>query len=186
MIGEIYIASALAIFLAVFGWSEKIFGLSTKHVRLVNSFCEKTGLSYSKYLELMEFIQKKKMPNPGRYMKQLLGILKGSNIQSGDKGIMARLEANSKLLKELDGLNKNKRVYFVALFLYLFIGGSALIYLGMYHPQLFEPNLFAQIILFLIIIQGVEIYYALASKETKIHNNLMDLTTKIGADNRGR
>ena len=178
MLGEIYVASALAIFLAIFGWSERMFGLSSKHVRMILSFCEKTKLTYQNYIDLMNLIKKEKKMNPGKYLKEIVKILSGSNIKQGDKTIMNKLKENSELLKELDNSNKHKKIYFIVLFIYLFIGGTSLIYSETYYPYLFLPIIIVQIILILIIGIGVKIYNNIIDKETKIHNNLMFITTK--------
>jgi len=179
MLGEIYIASGLAIFLAIFGWSEKIFGLSSKHLEIVLGFCEKTKLSYNNYIALMNLIKKEKSINPGRYAKKLLEILKKSNIQIGDKEIMKILKENRRLLRQFENLNSRKKTFFIVLFLFLFLGGSFLLYSEITSPKSFEPIFIAQTLLFILIIWGAKIYHNINTKESAIHKNLMLITTKF-------
>lgn len=189
MLGEIYIASALAIFLAIFGWSERLFGLSNKNVQTVVSFCDKTKLTHQKYLELVDLIKKEKTLRPGEYMKSIIKILRGSNIKKEDKPVINKLKENGELFRRLEKFIKYKKVYFILLFVYLFIGGTILTYFETVYvtplvsiidyKKLFEPFFVAQSLLFFIIGIGMIIYSKLNAIETEIHNNLMDVTTKI-------
>ncbi len=186
MLGEIYIAAALAIFLAVFGWSEKIFGLSSKHIQSILSFCGKAELKYKEYLELMNLISQDKTLHPGIFQKKLINILSKSNIKPEDKPIMDILKKNSKSLKELNKQNEHKRNFFIVLFLFLFIGGSVIFYSEYLQTYFLESMTISQLILLIIIGIGTKIYSNINKIESKIQNNLNSLTTQIGDKKGGR
>jgi hypothetical protein len=186
MLGEIYIATALAIFLAIFGWSERIFGLSNKHIQSTLSFCEKANLKYKDYVELMHLISQDKTLHPGIFQKKLINILKKSNIKPEDKSIMKSLTENSKSLKELDKRNIYKKYFFIVLFLFLFIGGSILLYLESIKVYILESMIITQVILFIIVIIGTKIYSNIIKIEGRIQHNLNSLTTQIGDKKSGR
>ncbi|MFH1506002.1 MAG: hypothetical protein ABIE94_03340 [archaeon] len=186
MLGEIYIATALAIFLAIFGWSERLFGLSSKHKNAIVSFCEKTKLTYKKYNELMILISKNKTLKPGRYMIQLVNILKGTLIKKEDKDIMNKFKDNSDFLKKLNESNNHKKTFFIILFSFLFIGGTALIFIESKNTCYFESVITAQIILLILIGIGTYIYKGIMDTESKIQNNLLSIVTAIGDTKHGR
>ncbi|MBW2972771.1 hypothetical protein KY346_00080 [Candidatus Woesearchaeota archaeon] len=186
MLGEIYIASALAIFLAIFGWSEKIFGLSSKHIQSILAFCEKAKMSYKNYLELMRLISSDKTAHPGKFQKKLISLLKGSAIKGKDKSIMKKLKENSVNLGKLEKQNRNKKIYFIVLFLFLFIAGSALVLLENFGLYQLESFIISQAVLFIIILFGVSIYTDITNAESKIQANLIILTTEIGDNQSGR
>jgi hypothetical protein len=186
MLGEIYIATALAIFLAIFGWSEKLFGLSNKHIQSILSFCEKANLRYKNYLELMRLISQDKTIHAGIFQKRLINILSKSNIKPEDKPIMRILKDNSKSLGELNNKNKYKKNFFVVLFLFLFIGGSILFYLESEKAYVLESMIITQSILLIIIAFGTKIYSNIINIESKIQNNLNSLTTQMGDKKSGR
>jgi hypothetical protein len=179
MLSEIYLGSALAMFLAVFGWSEKIFGLSNKHILFILSFCEKSKISYRKYTDLMKLIAEKKVKNPGRYQKKLVSLLRGSSIQSGDKNILNLLRNNGLCLKKLESQITIKKYYFLFLFLFLFMGGTLLFYLEKLNQFNQANMLIAQVILLFIIIIGILMYNKTSMLENTIESNLNEIITKI-------
>ena len=186
MIGEIYVATALAIFLALFGWSDKIFGLSNKNTQSILTFCAKAKLEYKSYLELMSLISKDKKLHPGTFQKKLVGILSKSNIELEDKPIMKILEENGLLIKSLDSQNKYKKSFFVILFIFLFVGGTILFYFEYSQLYVLQSVVISQAILLILIFVGALIYSTVTRTEEKIQKNLNSLTTKIGSRKIGR
>ena len=179
MIGELYLGSALAIFLAIFGFSEQLFGLSSKNVQLILDFCKKTNLSYNKYTKLIELINKSNMINTGEYTKEMVKLLKDSKIETKDKTITDKLKDNAELINSLNSINFIKKVYFFFLFLFMFFYGSIFIYYEIKLVDITSLFVYGQVILLEIIFICMGVYFISTKKEKLIHNNLMEITTKI-------
>lgn len=179
MLGDIYLGAALAIFLAIFGWSESIFGLSQKTKENEAVFIRKSGLTLSKYIELRKLISHSNNTGQAEYTKRLVNILKGTKIGAGDKGIFDKLRENNIILSSWENFNKVKKLIIGILFIYLFISGTIiLLFENGLNPFLTSLNnwiIILQIILFIIICFGVFIYSKISKFETEIQNNLNDL-----------
>ena len=134
----------------------------------------------------MDLISQDKTTHPGLFQKKLIEILRNSSIKKEDKKIMALLRRNSEFLKELEKHNKYKKTYFVILFLFLFIVGSILFYLENIKTFVTESVIISQVILFILILVGTNIYVKIIEKENKIQTNLLSITTQIGDKKSGR
>ena len=187
MLGEIYLAGALAIFFALSGWSESIFGLSTKTKEKELEFLKRTKLTEEKYKKLKNLIAKSKEVDSGKFLKEIISLLRGTRLFKGGKKIFDRLRENDKNLKKLRKYNSHKYVLFIALFLFLFIGGTVMI--------IFENSIYAiniiikslgislhnllivglQVVLFVIIMIGFIICSKIKITEKTIQDNLNNL-----------
>ncbi len=127
MLSDVYLAAALAIFLAVFGWSESIFGLSQRTKEKEAEFLAKTGLSKEKYSELRSLVSRSKNADAGKYVKEVMTILKGTNLITGAKIVFDKINQNEKKLAEWEHHNKTKKTFFTILFVFLFIVGTILL-----------------------------------------------------------
>ena len=67
MLADIYIGSALAIFLVVLGWSETIFGLSQRTKEKEAEFIRRAGLTLGDYLELKRLASTHQGLDQGNY-----------------------------------------------------------------------------------------------------------------------
>lgn len=195
MLGEVYLAGALAIFFAVFGWSESIFGLSAKTKEKEAEFLKRTKLTEIKYKRLKNIISKSKELDSGTFLKDIMAILKGTRLFKGGKRVFDTLRENDKSLENLKRLNSYKYSCFVVLFLFLFVAGTTMLIfenssytlmritigsLGMISLDILL-TLSLQLILLIIIIIGFVIYLKIKDTEKKIQNNLNSLI-KMGED----
>ncbi len=184
MLGDIYLGTALAIFLAIFGWSESIFGLSQRTKEKEADFIRKSKLTFEKYLELKKLISATQKLGQAEYTKKLASILKGTHIGAGDKGTFDKLRENSLTLTQWDKQNKNKKTVLSGLFIYLFIAGTVMLLFENNVTPFFEMSLESwmiifQSILFIIIIVGALIFNKIRKFEIEIQSNLNYLILRI-------
>lgn len=187
MLGDIYIASALAIFLAILGWSESIFGLSQRTKEKEAEFIRRAGLTLADYLELKKLTSTYHGLDQGGYTKTLMKIIKNTNIKSGDKNIIERLRNNGSLISSLEKYNFAKKIVVVSLFFYLYISGTVMLLFENALSSdkivsLNEPVIILQSILFIFTLVGGFIYIKTGSYEKIIQQNLNSLIIQINGD----
>lgn len=187
MLGEIYVASALAIFLAVFGWSDVLFGLSTKTKEKEIEFLKRTKLTEIKYKKLKELVASSEEIDPGKFLKEVMIILKGTKLFKGGKKVFDKLRENDKNLEKLRKYNSHKYALFITLFLFLFIGGTVMlifenswqtieIMIKLWEISLHSLLIFIlQAVLFIMMIIGFNIYLQIREIERNIQDNLNSL-----------
>lgn len=192
MLGDVYLATALAIFLAIFGWSENIFGLSRETKEKEADFLNKTGLSREKYNELRKLISKADILDPGDYLKKVMILLNGTKLMKGGKKIFDKINQNEKKLIEWEEYNKIKKIFFVVLFIFLFTAGTIILIIENgkisnilnvnFNGFFTYSNLVAifQIILFTIIVFGFFLYKKLSDCETYVQNKLNEMIEERG------
>lgn len=184
MLSEIYITSSIALFIAIFGWSENIFGFSEKTTAKENMFCNKTQISIDKYKKLIALLSKEDKMDSGLFTKQLVPLLKGSKIVTTDHIVASNLKDNYRLMKLWRENNKIKKIFLGILFMFLFIVGTIMTILEISGL----PNKIiwlSQLDLFIFIIIGYFIYSAIHKIENKIQKNLTTITLYIeGKDGR--
>ncbi len=188
MLGDVYLLSALAIFFAIYGWSESIFGLSKETKRKISHFLSKTRLTQEKYNKLKDLVSKAKEMDPGRYLKELMTILKGTTLSKGGKEVFDKLKKNEEELNELSGLDSLKQKLFLSLFIFLFVMGTFISIVENSNLLQLQLNIFGisisfyifliilfQILLFAITLWGFVIFDKTKKHESLIQNNLNDL-----------
>lgn len=192
MLGDVYLATALAIFLAIFGWSETIFNLSQKTKEKEADFISKTNLTPQKYRDLRRLIANSKKIDPGVYVKELMKILKDTKLVVGQKLVFNKIEENEKKIKEYKKHIITKKRFFIILFAFLFLAGTIILILesGDYKNLTIVINqisisyitlvMLFQLILFIMILFGFWIYKKINACETYIQNNLNELILSGG------
>jgi len=177
MIGEVYLATALAIFIAVFGWSDKIFGLSKETKEKESNFIQGSGLTLNNYRELRRVLKNKDVDSIAK-TKKIVSLLKRSKIRVGDKKIFDKLKENENIFSDLSRINRRKKSFFISLFIYLFFAGSYFLlfefiyYLSTLHLY---SIIAAQVILLIMISYGGSVYIRINNGEAKIQRNLISL-----------
>jgi len=177
MIGDIYLATALAIFIAIFGWSDKIFGLSKEIKEKESNFIHKSGLTLASYTDLKNVIRSKDLDSIEK-TKKIVSLIKKTKIKQGDKKIFDKLEDNNQIFSKLDYWTKYKKAFFIILFLYLFLTGSILMLIETLEnlPELYSNSIiWFQSILFVLTILGALVYSKINKFEGNLQKNLNDL-----------
>lgn len=188
MLGDVYLATALAIFLAIFGWSESIFGMSQKTKEKEADFITKTNLTPQKYRNLRRLVANYNKIDAGIYLKELMKILKNTNLVVGQKQIFDKIGENEKKIKEWKGYIKTKKIFFTWLFIFLFLAGTTILILeiGNYTnltviidnisiPLYVSLSIIFQLILFIMILFGFSIYKKIDSCESYVQNKLNEM-----------
>lgn len=186
MLGDIYLGTALAIFLAIFGWSESILGLSQRTKEKEAEFIKKSKISLTKYIELRKLISNPSNLMGAEYTKKVINILRGTNIGADDREIFDKLRENNHSIAAWESKNKIKKMIISLLFVYLFFFGTLmLLFENNIEPFLFTLDswiIILQVILFSIIVWGVFIYRTIAKFESEIQNNLNFLILRMQED----
>ncbi len=188
MLADIYIGSALAIFLAVLGWSETIFGLSQRTKEKEAEFIRRAGLTLANYVELRKLVLSTYVSDQGEYTKSLMRILRNSNIKSGDKQIIDNLKNNGSLLSNLEKWILAKKIVALLLFLYLYVAGTYMLImenslLPNQITSLNQTTIIFQIILLLFVGVSLFIYVKTSGYEKNIQLNLNSLIIKVNGAN---
>ncbi|MBU4348070.1 hypothetical protein KJ671_01005 [Patescibacteria group bacterium] len=167
MVGEIYITSAMGLFIAAFGWSDKLFGFSRRIIQAELSFCGRISMKYSNYKKLLKVLHTK-YKNPGIYTKDIISLIRGTKLKPGSTEAFKKLKENYLVLKDWKSINEKKKVFFGFLFIFLFVFGT-LILIIKNDPKII---ILSQICLLLFIIIGLCIQKKLLNIEHKFENNI--------------
>jgi hypothetical protein len=167
MLGEVYITSAIGLFIAAFGWSDKIFGFSRRIIQAELSFCERISMKYSNYQKLLKTLHTK-YENPGEYTQDIIGLVKGTKLKSGSTEAFKKLKNNYLILGKWKPLNHKKKLFFGSLVLSFFILGTLLILI----QNSFLVVLFSQLFILLLFILGYYLQKSLNQLENKFENNM--------------
>ncbi|MEK6927724.1 MAG: hypothetical protein AABX11_04795 [Nanoarchaeota archaeon] len=185
MLADIYLGTALAIFLAIFGWSETIFGLSQRTKEKEAEFMRRAELTPSKYLELRKLVSTNNVTNQGEYTKSLMRILKDTKIKSGDSNILNKLGQNEQLfLPKLENYSFFKKLIACLLFLYLYTAGTIMLIMenSSVTNNLVSLNpeiIVLQSVLLIFVIAGGFVYIKTNKYERNIQLNLNSLIIQI-------
>jgi len=177
MIGDVYLATALAIFIAIFGWSDKIFGLSKETKEKEANFIQKAGLTLNSYTDLKNVISSKNLDSVEK-TKKIVSLIKNTKIKQGDKKIFDKLGDNNQVFLKLNHWTEYKKAFFIIIFLYLFLIGSTLMVIETLEnlPELYSNSIiWFQSILLGLIILGTLIYFKINKFEEILQKNLNDL-----------
>ncbi len=191
MIGEVYIASALAIFFAIFGWSNVLFGLSKSIKEKEAEFIRQSNLGYSKYIKLRDLLN-----NPpkvsSKFTQELMKIVRKTKLNKDGSEIIKIIKKNEELLKETILILRIKKIFFLTTTLFLFVAGTFLVYfenilqgqtyftiLGIYLTEYVCYILVFQLVLILLLIFGSVIYYVSNKKNSKIQEGLEELILRV-------
>ncbi len=191
MLGEVYIASALAIFFAIFGWSNVLFGLSKSIKEKEAEFIRQSGLGYSKYVKLRDLLNNSPKIS-SEFTQKLMKIVRNTKLNKDSSEIIKIIEKNEELLKETIPILIMKKIFFLVTTLFLFVAGTFLVYfenilqgqthftiIGIYLTEYICYILVFQLILILLLIFGSVVYYISNKKNSKIQEGLEELILRV-------
>jgi len=167
MLGEIYITSAIGLFIAAFGWSDKIFGFSRRIMQAELSFCERISMKYSDYKKLLKTLHTR-YENPGEYTRDIVRLVKGTKLKSGSTEAFRKLKSNYLILEEWKPINHQKKLFFGSLFILFFVLGTFLIVIE--NSSLI--TVLSQSVILLLLFIGYNIQGNLLKLESKFENNM--------------
>jgi hypothetical protein len=182
MIGETYIASAIGLFIAVFGWGDKLFGMSRNIIETEINYCKRISLKYSSYKKLLNILNEKTIDS-GRYTKEIIKIIKNSKLKIGSTKAFNKLKKNYDLIEEWKIINDYKKPFFGFLFLFLFISGTFFL--------IAEQSSFENISVLIIIFQSILLtlvlvgYFCIQRKLINIEENFGKNMNALYMHNRG-